>query len=97
MERTLCVLDSYYLDVGFEAFHLASECIAFYRDVHKPQKRLPALGIAREEDRPGARPPNGLGRAQLSDGLDQTVGLRQFSDRRRLAAWNDQPVQPFKV
>ena len=77
------------LDVRLEAPHLATVCVPVDLEVCEPEMR------AVEHDHPGARPEDGS--SEAPDGLVEAVELGELDDRRRLAARDDETVEPFEV
>src|SRR3954451_15448720 len=87
-----------HVQVCLEAAHLAAERIAADDDVGQAEQRLARLrvdGVAGDEDHPGARPEDRLrGRAES---LVEAVELHEPADGGRLAARDDEPVQPGEL
>src|SRR2546425_510989 len=87
------------LEVRFEAIDLTAEGVALDGHVHERGERVRMAGhVLRHEDRPRARAPHrhprGGAIAQL---LDDPVLLRELSDRRALAARDDERVDLVKL
>src|ERR1700751_683268 len=85
-ERLLALSD---VDVSLEAVHLPAEGVAPRAPVAETEM------VAIEHDHPGARPEDRP--AELPYRLVEAVQPHQPADRRRLAAGDDQPVEPVEL
>src|SRR5438874_1595662 len=77
------------IEVGLEAAHLASERVALHTEVGEPEV------VAIENDHPRARSEDG--RLEAAQRLVQPVQAHEPRDRRRLAAGQDQAVEPLQL
>ena len=86
------------IEVCLEAAHLAPIAVAAHGDVERTQERLVGHavdGVAREQDHPCARAEDRL--REAGDGVVEPVEADQAPDRRRLAAGDDEAVEPFEL
>ena len=84
-------------EIGFEAVHLASEEIAFGKDVHYPHKRLWTVGLLGQKDQPGTGSPYRMGSGKLPQRIYQPIGNRQLADGGAFATRNNEPSQPVQL
>ena len=86
-----------HVQVGLKTGHLAAKRVALNDNIHQPQQRLRAAHLARHENGAGAGAPQRMFRRKGLQRLHQVKIHRQFADGGRLAAGNDQSVQPVQV
>src|SRR5262245_34572388 len=86
MERDLVARE---LDVGLEAPHLAPVRVPVHLEIGEPEM------LAVEHDHPRAGPEDG--RLELPDRLVEPVELGELDDGRRLAARDDETVDPLEI
>src|SRR5215831_3185767 len=77
------------LEIGLERGDLAPEGVAAHRDVDEAEV------VAVEHDHPGARAEDGP--LELAQRLVEAVEPHQPHERRRLAAGDDEPVEPVEL
>src|SRR5215210_1884673 len=92
-------LETLYLELLLEGVHLAPKPVPLDQSVHQPQERLPrSRGRRRRQNHPRARSPNGTALVEKAPDAVQKVRLRHhLSDRGRLAAGHDEPVQTLQI
>ncbi len=80
-----------------ETIDLSAKGVARDRDVHQPEQRLLAMRVLREEDRARAGAPDQPRAAEVAQRLHQPPAHGQLADGSRLAARDDQAIQPDQV